>query len=143
MKIKIAHMRNFWKNQNYHHQKLEESGLQPLKHFKLLTSRAPFIYMIQFKLNKINRYQNTAHLPRVKTTRQGLNSFKHFAAKTWNDLPDHFMKKSSFPQFKNLINSWNGRSCHCSACSQFYFILFALTYCFYVLLVLQCMCFAI
>jgi hypothetical protein len=37
------------------------------------------------------------------------------SAKTWNDLPDHFRKESSFSQFKNLINSWNGRSCHCSA----------------------------
>ena len=57
------------------------------------------------------------NLPRVKTTRYGLNLLKYFAAKTWNDLPDHFRKESSFPQFKNLINSWNGRSCHCSACS--------------------------
>ena len=46
------------------------------------------------------------------------NTFKYFAAKTWNDLPDHFRKETSFLQFKNLINSWNGSSCHCSACAS-------------------------
>ena len=53
----------------------------------------------------------------VKTTRYGLNSFRYYASKTWNELPDHFRKETSFNQFKSLINSWNGSSCHCSFCA--------------------------
>jgi hypothetical protein len=34
--------------------------------------------------------------------------------KTWNELPNHFRLENSFKQFKNLINSWNGSSCHCN-----------------------------
>jgi hypothetical protein len=30
--------------------------------------------------------------------------------------PDNFRKEYLFLQFKNFINSWNGKSCHCSAC---------------------------
>jgi hypothetical protein len=41
-----------------------------------------------------------AHIPTVKTTRYGLNSFRYYASKTWNELPDHFMKETSFNQFK-------------------------------------------
>jgi len=46
----------------------------------------------------------------------------HFASKTWNELPDHFN------QFKRLINTWNGSSCHCSfcACFLYYKIIFTL-----------------
>ena len=47
--------------------------------------------------------------PRVQKTRYGFNSFIYFAAKAWNDLPDHFRKESSFSQFKNLIKYWNGK----------------------------------
>jgi hypothetical protein len=37
--------------------------------------------------NKYNfRYSNTAHIPTVKTTRDGLNSFRYYASKTWNEL---------------------------------------------------------
>ena len=52
----------------------------------------------------------------------------------WNDLPDHFRKESSFPQFKNLINSDTpGMADHATAVhahSAPLLILFALTYCF-------------
>jgi hypothetical protein len=71
--------------------------------FKIINKQSPLYLqdLVQTKQNKYSlRYQNTAHLPRVKTTRYGLNSIKYFAAKTWNDLPDHFRKESSFPQFK-------------------------------------------
>ena len=52
--------------------------------------------LVSLKNNKYNfRYSNT----------------------TWNELPDHFRKETSFNQFKSLINSWNGSSCHCSFCA--------------------------
>jgi len=62
---------------------------------KIINKQSPLYLhdLVQIKQNKYSfRYQNTVHLPRVKTTRYGLNSFKYFAAKTWNDLPDHFRK---------------------------------------------------
>ena len=37
----------------------------------------------------------------------------------WNDLPDDFKKISNFNQFKNILKSWNGNVCKCSACADF------------------------
>ena len=56
------------------------------------------------------RYQILA----VKTTRYGLRSFRFFASKLWNELPNHFRLQTSFNQFKYFINSWNGSTCHCN-----------------------------
>ena len=50
------------------------------------------------------------------TTSFGLQSFRYAGAKLWNELPDHFRKDMSLDQFKNLINTWSGSSCHCFAC---------------------------
>ena len=72
--------------------------------------------LITIKQSKYSfRYQNTASIPSTRTTRYGIKTFKYFAAKTWNELPNHFRLENSFEQFKNLINSWNGSSCHCNA----------------------------
>ena len=46
--------------------------------FKIINKQSPLYLhdLVQIKQNKYSfRYQNTAHLPRVKTTRYGLNSF--------------------------------------------------------------------
>ena len=99
--------------------------------FKILNKETPqYLYgLVTLKNNKYNlRYSNTAHIPTVKTTRYGLNSFRYYASKTWNELPDHFRKETSFNQFKSLINSWNGNSCHCSSCAWFIFILFCFNF---------------
>ena len=88
--------------------------------FKIINKETPqYLHdLVTLKNNKYNfRYSNTAHIPTVKTTRYGLNSFRYYASKTWNELPDHFRKETSFNQFKSLINSWNGSSCHCSFCA--------------------------
>ena len=62
------------------------------------------------------RYDNITEIPSVRTTRYGLKSFRYAAAKLWNELPNHFRTQTSFNQFKNLINSWNGNSCRRNAC---------------------------
>ena len=62
------------------------------------------------------RYDNITEIPSVRTTRYGLKSFRYAAAKLWNELPNHFRTQTSFNQFKNLINSWNGNSCRCNNC---------------------------
>ena len=35
------------------------------------------------------RYENTADVPSVKTTKYGLKSFCYFSTKLWNELPNH------------------------------------------------------
>ena len=62
------------------------------------------------------RYDNITEIPSVRTTRYGLKTFRYAAAKLWNELPNHFRTQTSFNQFKNLINSWNGNSCRCNSC---------------------------
>ena len=116
------------KNSSYE-ELLEKSKLPSLKirrvrtiaieTFKIINKMSP-VYLqdlVVIKSHKYSfRYHNTATVPSVRTTRYGTKSFRYFSAKTWNDLPDHFRKESSFQQFKLLINSWDGKSCHCSAC---------------------------
>ena len=65
------------------------------------------------------RYSNIVDIPRVRTPTYGKKSFKYAAAVVWNDLPDDFRKISNFNQFKNILKSWNGNVCKCSACADF------------------------
>ena len=65
------------------------------------------------------QYSNIVDIPRVRTSTYGKNSFKYAAAVLWNDLPDDFRKISNFNQFKNILKSWNGNVCKCSACADF------------------------
>jgi len=45
------------------------------------------VALLALKYNKYNfRYINTVQIPTVKTTQYGLNSFRDFASKTWNEL---------------------------------------------------------
>jgi hypothetical protein len=37
------------------------------------------------------------------------------AAQIWNELPNHFRQETSLEHFKNIIHTWNGSSCQCSA----------------------------
>jgi hypothetical protein len=62
------------------------------------------------------RYSNILDVPQVRTTRYGKKSFMFAAATLWNDLLNHFRTENSFNHFKNLIQSWNGSVCRCSAC---------------------------
>ncbi|KAH3770853.1 hypothetical protein DPMN_172150 [Dreissena polymorpha] len=59
-----------------------------------------------------------SHVPAVRTTSYGKNSFKYAAPKLWNSLPDHFRTCSSFSKFKTLISSWSGKDCKCIACDS-------------------------
>jgi hypothetical protein len=72
------------------------------------------LYLISIKDQKYNfRHQDKAVLPRVRTTRYGLNSFRYNAAQIWNELPNHFRQETSLEHFKNIIHTWNGSSCQC------------------------------
>ena len=64
-----------------------------------------------------NRSEKIVMFDVLKFYQHVVISFRYYASKTWNELPDHFRKETSFNQFKSLINSWNGSSCHCSFCA--------------------------
>jgi hypothetical protein len=74
---------------------------------------------MKLHVNTILDILNIVDIPRVRTSTYGKNSFKYAAAVLWNDLPDDFRKISNFNQFKNILKSWNGNICKCSACADF------------------------
>ena len=51
-----------------------------------------------------------------RTTKYGLNSFKHFGVTIWNDLPVHIRSATDLNIFKSLIKTWYGPVCKCAAC---------------------------
>jgi len=89
--------------------------------FKIIHRKSPqYLHdLIDIKARSYNfRSKNTAAVPRVRTTRYGLKSFRYNAAQIWNELPNHCRQESSFDQFRNIIQTWDpiGGSCRCSAC---------------------------
>ena len=112
-------------------QLLKKSGLPSLKvrrlrsiaaeTFKILHQISPeYLYsLITYKDSYYNfRNKNTIEIPQPRTERYGRRSFRYTVAVLWNSLPSHFRETSSFIQFRNLINSWEGEICHCSACHK-------------------------
>jgi hypothetical protein len=73
--------------------------------FKIINKETPqYLHdLVTLKNNKYNIRYNTAHIPTVKTTRYGFNSFRYYASKTWNELPDHFRKETSSVQLLCMI----------------------------------------
>ncbi|KAH3776962.1 hypothetical protein DPMN_178396 [Dreissena polymorpha] len=59
------------------------------------------------------RYTNTAEVPRVRTTKYGLSSFRSGAARLWNSMPQHFRDEGNYNQFRSLVASWDGVGCAC------------------------------
>ena len=85
--------------------------------------------LINIKLQNYNfRSQETAVLPRVRTTRYGLKSFRYSVAQIQNELSNHCRRETSLGQFNNLIQTWDpmNSSCQCNACIQCF-----VTYAFY------------
>jgi hypothetical protein len=64
------------------------------------------LYLLFFKVTRSCRYFDKCY-----------KCNWYYASKTWNELPDHYRKETFSNQFKSLINSWNGSSCHCSFCA--------------------------
>ena len=87
--------------------------------FKIINKSSPeFIQdLVNMKDNSYNfRYSNTADIPRVRTTRYGLQSFRYTAPKIWNSLPNEVRSYTSLNQFKSFINTWSGPTCKCTSC---------------------------
>jgi hypothetical protein len=86
--------------------------------FKIIHKKSPsYLHdLINIKLQNYNfRSQETAVLPRVRTTRYGLKSFSYNVAQIWNELPNHCRRETSLGQFKNLIQTWDPMNSQCSA----------------------------
>ena len=115
-----------------------------LETFKIINQLTPVCLqnLVNVKKSKYSfRYNNIVDIPQVKTTIYGKKSFRYAAAAMWNSLPDHFRTKSSFSQFKSLIQSWNGTECRCSAqISQNCFI-FNFNVCLHAFICLFLLCF--
>ncbi|KAH3726415.1 hypothetical protein DPMN_052282 [Dreissena polymorpha] len=62
-------------------------------------------------------YSNTAVIPKVRTTRYGISSFRFSAARLWNYLPQNFRDQSNYNCFRSLVSAWSGECCACSCCS--------------------------
>jgi hypothetical protein len=90
-----------------------------LETFKLFHKQAP-IYLHDLITPKHNhysfRYVNNLSIPRVKSTKYGLKSFRYTAAKLWNELPNDIRATASYAAFSSLLTKWNGKLCHCSVC---------------------------
>ena len=110
---------------------LEKSGLPSLKIrrirsmavevFKIINKKCPLYLqdLIEFKESTYSfRNENTVKIPQVRTTGQGLHSFRYAGAKLWNELPNDMRKQMSLNQFKSMINNWNGSSCQCGSCKS-------------------------
>ena len=101
--------------------KLRRIRTMALESFKIINKDCPVILhdLLTVKHNHYNfRYHKTVEVPHARTTRFGLQSFRHKAAATWNSLPDDVRCMSSFNQFKSFISNWDGPQCKCSACRR-------------------------
>ena len=68
--------------------------------------RAPssIMNLIKTRDHKYNlRGKNILSLPKVNSTKHGLNSSKYYAAKQWNMLPDEVRDKAGTKEFIRLV----------------------------------------
>ena len=66
------------------------------------------------------RGEKKADIPRVKSTRYGLRSFRSEAPRIWNRLPNNVRVAESYPQFRRLIQRWDGLGCQCPLCNSLF-----------------------
>ena len=51
------------------------------------------------------RGNNTLSLPKVNTTKHGLNSFRYFASKQWNSIPNELHLKAGGLEFNKQVRN--------------------------------------
>ena len=97
---------------------LELSRLRKLalEAYKAINNIGPKYINELVNLNSSSR-ATRASIPRVRTTKNGLYSFRFTAAKVFNDLPLDLRTCIDLKTFKAVIASWQGPACKCSVCS--------------------------
>ena len=74
--------------------------------------------LVELKQSSYNfRYENTAKVPKVRTTAYGKKSFRFEAARVWNSLPNEMRTAENFPEFRRMVRTWTGPRCGCAICS--------------------------
>ena len=89
--------------------------------FKIVNKLSPeYIQDLVSIKNSTNNFKNerTAEIPRVKTTRYGIKSFRFEAARIWNSLPNEIRLAETYPHFRRLTRAWDGFDCKCHLCSS-------------------------
>ena len=66
------------------------------------------------------RGEKKADIPRVNSTRYGLRSFRSEAPRIWNRLPNNLHVAEWYPQFRRLIQRWDGFGCQCPLCNSYF-----------------------
>ena len=96
--------------------------------FKIIHKESPIYLHDLVNIKKHNysfRYENTADVPSVKTTRYGLKSFRYFSTKLWNELPNHIRLEQNLNQFSNYwIPGMVAHAIVVLACKQFVLLCF-------------------
>ena len=63
------------------------------------------------------RCQYGMKVPRVTSTKYGLETLSFRGCQIWNMLPSEFKYLSSVPKFKEQIKSWSRSNCNCRICT--------------------------
>ena len=62
--------------------------------------------LVKMRNNKYDlRGNNTLSLPKVNTTKYGLNSFRYFAAKQWNSIPNELRLRAGGLEFNKQVRN--------------------------------------
>ena len=62
--------------------------------------------LVKMRNNKYDsRGNNTLSLPKVNTIKHGLNSFRYFAAKQWNSIPNELRLNAGGPEFYKQVRN--------------------------------------
>ena len=89
--------------------------------YRIMKGMSP-AYLLQ-TFNKQSAKYNLRNQTKIiyncnNSTRNGLESFRHYGAKIWNSLPETLRTVSDFKVFKTLIKTWNGPVCKCCYCQE-------------------------
>ena len=63
------------------------------------------------------RCQYRMKVPRVTSTKSGLETLSFRGCQIWNTLPSELKCLSSVPKFKEQIKVWSGSNCYCRICT--------------------------
>ena len=97
--------------------------------------------LVKMKNNKYDlRGNNTLSLPKVNTTKYGLNSFRYFAAKQWNSIPNELRLRAGGLEFNKQVRNIKFQLSNFVILDARYFYIFTFlcTYFFLSFLILIC-----
>ena len=63
------------------------------------------------------RISNLLVLPKIKSSKNGLNSFIFRGSILWNTVPDYIKSAKSLAIFRSQIKIWRGNLCSCRLCT--------------------------